>query len=55
MHIILFILFGGILIAGVLFTFDMDLRKKILISQIIGSIYAILDEFHQYFIPRQKC
>ena len=43
------------LIAGALFSFDMELSKKILISQAIGSIYAILDELHQYFVPRKKC
>ncbi|MCI8621438.1 MAG: VanZ family protein [Clostridia bacterium] len=43
------------LIAGAIFTLDLDMRNKLLISQIIGSLYAITDELHQYFVPRKKC
>lgn len=43
---------GGILIAAAVFTYNIDTKKKIVITQSIGSIYSITDEIHQYFIPR---
>lgn len=45
---------GGIIICLTLTTFEMQTKKKMLIAQAIGSIYAITDEIHQYFIPRKK-
>ena len=45
---------GGIIIYITLTTFEIQTKKKILITQAIGSIYAITDEIHQYFIPREK-
>ena len=32
-------------------TFDFTNKKRILLSVLIGFIYACLDEFHQSFIP----
>lgn len=43
---------GGTIISLVVFSYDIDKKKKIAITQIIGSIYAITDELHQYFVPR---
>ena len=31
-------------------TFELSKRKKIFVSIIIGFIYAVTDEFHQFFI-----
>ena len=44
----------GILIMLFLSTYDIILIKKILISIVAGITYAISDEMHQYYIPRQK-
>lgn len=41
---------GGVLIINFINTFEIGKRKKILISIIIGFIYAVTDEFHQFFI-----
>lgn len=46
---------GGFLICSAISTYDFNIKRKTLISQGIGSIYAITDEIHQYFIPRKKC
>lgn len=43
---------GGMVIGTSVFTYNISLRKKILITQLIGSTYSITDELHQYFIPR---
>ena len=32
-------------------TYNLKMSKKVIISLIIGVIYAISDEFHQSFIP----
>ena len=32
-------------------TFSMTMKRSFLFSQIIGTGYAITDEWHQYFIP----
>lgn len=45
---------GGIVIGVAVFTYNISLKKKVLITQLIGSTYSITDELHQYFIPRQK-
>lgn len=41
---------GGILIYNYINTFNIENKKKIIISISIGVIYAIFDELHQYFI-----
>lgn len=43
---------GGIVIGTAAFTYNISLKRKILITQLIGSTYSITDELHQYFIPR---
>lgn len=47
-------LLGGILIWGYINTFDIALKKKIIISIIIGVAYAAFDELHQYFIANRS-
>ena len=42
---------GGILAIILLNQYNIPLIQKILYSQLIISIYAMLDEFHQSFIP----
>lgn len=39
---------GGILIYNYIYT--INIKKKIIISIIIGVVYATFDEFHQYFV-----
>ncbi len=41
---------GGVLIFNYINTFKGKANKKIVISIVIGVLYAMLDEFHQYFI-----
>ena len=43
---------GGIFICFTINTYELDIKKKIFISQAIGTFYAITDDVHQYFIPR---
>lgn len=41
---------GGLLIYSYINTFNLKNNKKIIISIIIGALYATFDEFHQYFV-----
>ena len=41
---------GGVLIINFVNTYELNKRKKVLISIIIGAGYAVTDEFHQYFV-----
>ncbi len=41
---------GGLLIYSYINTFNLKNNKKIIISIIIGVLYATFDEFHQYFV-----
>lgn len=41
----------GLLLMGLASTYNLDERKRICISLIIGAIYATTDEIHQSFIP----
>ena len=41
---------GGILIYNYIKTFSINIREKILTSILVGIIYAITDELHQYFM-----
>ena len=43
--------FGGFLIYGFLLTFEMNSKKQIIMSILLGVIYAITDEVHQLFVP----
>lgn len=42
---------GGFLIYGFLLTFEISSKKQIIISILLGIIYAITDEVHQLFVP----
>lgn len=44
----------GICIMAFLCTFPFKLRTRLGLSLIVGLIYAISDEFHQSFVPRQN-
>lgn len=41
----------GILLMGLVSTYDIEEMKRIYISIVIGIIYATSDEIHQFFIP----
>ena len=41
---------GGILIMNVVYEYKIKKNKEIIVSLIIGNIYSITDEVHQYFI-----
>lgn len=41
----------GILLMGLINTYNLKEKKKICISLMLGAIYASSDEFHQSFIP----
>ena len=41
----------GFLTMSLMSTYNLKMYKKMIISLIIGAIYAISDEFHQSFIP----
>ena len=45
---------GGVLAILLLNQFEISFLQKIIYSQLIITIYAITDEFHQYFIPREN-
>lgn len=47
-------LLGGILIWGYINTFDIETKKKIIISIMIGALYATFDELHQYFVANRS-
>lgn len=47
-------LLGGILIYNYIKTFDLKTNKKIIISIMIGVLYATFDEFHQYFVAERS-
>ena len=47
-HFIIYML-AGILIMGFLSTYDFHWKKKLVITLIIGILYAIFDEIHQLF------
>lgn len=41
----------GILLMGLVSTYDIEEMKRIYISIVIGIIYATSDEIHQFFVP----
>jgi len=41
----------GILLMGLLCTYEIENNKRILITVIVGMLYAVSDEIHQGFIP----
>lgn len=46
---------GGILIYNFINTYDIENKRKMIYSFIIGGVYAITDELHQLFIPGRSC
>ncbi len=42
---------GGFLIYNFIYRFKFEKSRKIIIALIIGILYAIADEIHQYFVP----
>lgn len=42
---------GGFLIYNFIYRFRFNKNKKIVLSLIIGVLYAMTDEIHQYFVP----
>lgn len=43
----------GLLLMGIMSRYKIENKKKVIISLIIGVIYASLDEIHQAFIPER--
>lgn len=43
----------GILLMGLLSTYNIEEMKRIYISIVIGTVYATSDEIHQFFIPER--
>ena len=46
---------GGILIYNFIYTYDITNKRKMIVSFLIGGVYAITDELHQLFIPGRSC
>lgn len=46
---------GGILIYNFINTYDIENKRKMILSFIIGGVYAITDELHQLFILGRSC
>lgn len=44
----------GMCIMAFVTTFPLKLRTRLGISLLVGMIYAVSDEFHQSFVPRQR-
>lgn len=53
-HFCEYALLGGLLF-GLCTSFYLTRLKGIIISQIVGSLYAVSDEIHQYFVPGRSC
>ena len=45
----------GTLLAGVAATYDKNFVIKFVAAQIVGVLYAVSDEVHQYFVPGRAC
>lgn len=43
----------GLLLMALLYTYNIKEKTKFIASLIAGFIYAVSDEFHQSFVPRQ--
>ena len=44
----------GMCIMAFLCTFPIKLRTRLIASLLVGLVYAMLDEFHQSFVPRKR-
>lgn len=49
-HFMLYLV-GGILIYSVINLLSIDIALKVVFAQIMGTLFAILDEIHQLFVP----
>lgn len=45
----------GFLLAGVWLSFYKSMRFTFFLSQLLGTLYAVSDEIHQYFVPGRSC
>ena len=45
----------GFLLTSVFVSFGLKTKLNIPLSFIIGSLYAVSDEIHQYFVPGRSC
>lgn len=45
----------GALLSSSLLSFDLNIRRAGIFSVIIGALYAVSDEIHQYFVPGRAC
>ena len=45
----------GFLLASVFVSFGLKTKQNIPLSFIIGALYAVSDEIHQYFVPGRSC
>jgi len=46
---------GGILIMGLVNTYDIEIKLKIIYSFLFGALYACSDELHQFFVEGRSC
>ncbi len=51
LHIAEYSVFGFLLMKALTVTSGLPVKALIFISLIIGSIYGVLDEWHQYYVP----
>lgn len=45
----------GLLIAGTVYDWRKKTTQNIIVPYITGTIYAVTDEIHQYFVPGRSC
>lgn len=45
----------GLLLMTYANTYNISVKEKLLISFIAGTLYAITDEVHQFFVPGRSC
>jgi VanZ family protein len=55
MHLFAYLIFGLTLIYGIYKSVNLSSIKEFLILFSCGSVYAITDEIHQYFVPGRTC
>ena len=44
----------GFLLMSLAYTYKIDFKKKVVISVVVGFVYACSDEIHQTFVSRKK-
>lgn len=55
MHLFAYLIFGLTLIYGIYKSVNLSSIKEFFILFTFGSVYAITDEIHQYFVPGRTC